>query len=295
MSVNQNTNVAYSLNQPLSNIFPAPIASNRAPLTTDKAPIGTVWVQKSTNDAWILTSIVSNSATWSSITGGSGVFSTLTVTGATHLGSYGGIYQINADGTGNAISLLTGDQIVLETFNSASTISLIGSGANNIVEMQSINGTGIISCDNGIQVTTANGPLAIKTGTGLITISADAAATTLDIGTGAAAKTVVVGSTTAGSTLTLNTPTSTPVAAANGLTATVGNITTTNGNVVLSTAATYLQLPGPIKIMSGAGAPSNGLATEAGDLYIRTDPAGATSRIYVATAASTWTNVTCAA
>ena len=87
----------------------------------------------------------------------------------------------------------------------------------------------------------------------------------------------------------------TSIEAGTTLTATLGNITATNGNVVISTAAKYLQLPGPVKIMSGAGVPANGLAAAAGDMYIRTDPAAAASRLYIATAANTWTNVTCAA
>ena len=102
--------------------------------------------------------------------------------------------------------------------------------------------------------------------------------------------------TTTASTLSLNTTGTGAVSIGNttGNVGITGNATITTGNLVLATAATFVQLPGPIKIMSGAGAPANGLAAEAGDLYIRTDPADATSRIYVATAASTWTNVTCA-
>ena len=145
------------------------------------------------------------------------------------------------------------------------------------------------------------GPVTTQ-GTGAVNISADAVATTINVGTGAAVKTVSVGNTTAGTTVAFSTPSGTAVTSANGftataggLTATAGNITATNGNVVLSTAATYVQLPGPIKIMSGAGAPANGLAAEVGDMYINTTAASASTRIYVATAANTWTNVTCAA
>ena len=85
------------------------------------------------------------------------------------------------------------------------------------------------------------------------------------------------------------------VTSANAVTVTAGNITATDGNVVLSTAATYLSLPGPVNIQTGAGVPSNGLAVNVGDMYINTTAASATTRLYIATAASTWTNVTCAA
>jgi hypothetical protein len=47
--------------------------------------------------------------------------------------------------------------------------------------------------------------------------------------------------------------------------------------------------------MTGAGAPAAGLATNIGDMYIRTDAGAAAERLYIATAASTWTTVDCAA
>lgn len=384
MSISQNQNIAYSLNQPLSNVFPSPIVSRRSPATSDKAQIGTVWVNKLIDDAWVLTSIVNNSATWISIGGGSGTFSSLTVTGNVDLTTNGaGWYLATDTGTGT-MEILVPNLITI--YSQLGAVSLSG---NTDVDIAAATGNIImnsfgalqVTADGGVSITTSNDAVTVVTGTGAVSISADATANTLNFGTGAGAKLVTVGSvtgasslalktgsgnftldgvagstytvgastttgtiaiggtaqtgaitigggtgaqivnlatggtgaktvniasgasanvttigtTTAASTLTLNTPTGTPVAAANGLTATVGNITTTNGNVVLSTAATYVQLPGPIKIMSGAGAPANGLAAEAGDMYIRTDPAGATSRIYIATAANAWTNVTCAA
>lgn len=72
--------MAYGLSQPLINEAQPPIVSTRNPTTNDKALIGTSWVNTSSNEAFILTSIVSNSATWESISGGSGTFSSLTVT-----------------------------------------------------------------------------------------------------------------------------------------------------------------------------------------------------------------------
>lgn len=87
----------------------------------------------------------------------------------------------------------------------------------------------------------------------------------------------------------------TSVTAATGISTTTGDVTASDGNFVLSTAGTYVSLPGPVKIMSGAGAPAAGLAVEVGDVYINTTAASATTRMYIATAAGTWTNVTCAA
>jgi hypothetical protein len=87
----------------------------------------------------------------------------------------------------------------------------------------------------------------------------------------------------------------TTVIAGTGLTVTLGNATLTNGNLIFTHAATGITLPGPTRIISGAGVPANGLAVNVGDIYINTTAATAVTRIYIATAASTWTNVTCAA
>ena len=347
MSVSQRINIAYSLNQPLSAIFPSPIVSLRSPATTDKAQIGTVWVNKTLNDAWVLTSIVANSANWLSIGGGAGVFSSLTVTGNANIGTAAGAIVDIGNGTGaTAVNIEAGSGNVNiatvagsihlssdSTLNLDATTSInlnttpvinIGTGLTssvttigNVVALSAVNmlvGTGNFTL-NGVAGSTYTIGAATTTGTiaiggtaqtGAITLGNSTGAQTVNLGvggtgvktvniaTGAAANVTTIGTTTAASTVTLNTPTGTQVIAANGLVATVGNITATNGNVVLSTAATYVQLPGPIKIMSGAGAPGAGLAAEAGDLYIRTDPGSATERIYVATGAGAWTNVTCA-
>lgn len=283
MSVSQNINIAYSLNQPLSAIFPSPIVSLRDPRTTDKAQLGTIWINKSTNDGWVLTSVVSNSASWIGIGGGAGEFSDLDVSGDANIGTDAGATVIlgNADGdtlvalvsgTGNT-NLTSEGNINLATDQ---TISIDG-GIINIEPLTTLN----MGVDpDVITVNVATGGTGVKT---------------VNIATGAAANVTTIGTTTAASTLALRTPTGTPVTTANGLTATVGNITASNGNVVLSTAATYLQLPGPVRIMSGAGVPSNGLAVNVGDMYINTTAATLTTRIYIATGAGAWTNIVCAA
>ncbi len=73
------------------------------------------------------------------------------------------------------------------------------------------------------------------------------------------------------------------------------DITTTAGSVVVSGAGEGVELPGGIKILTGSGAPANGLATAIGCLYIRDDAASAATRVYVATAIGAWTNISCAA
>lgn len=351
---NQRPIIDYGFTQALQQVFPTPIVAKRAPTTADKAQLGTLWVQPvntsgtAVNSAWVLTSIISNSATWSDISGGAGSFTTLTVNpGPTNLSTSGnGAVSIGNSSNTGAITLTVGSGN-MSVVGAGHTITIGNDAAANLVTVGSStagalttlvggNGTGVgsaavelVTADAGdiqvgsstqtgavyIRPSTAGGNTNIATGvntasqvvniaTGaagasstvnILTGVATAGTQSVNIATGASAKAVVIGNTTASTTVALNTPSGTAVVAANGLTATAGNITASNGNVVLSTAASFVQLPGPIKIMSGAGAPANGLAAEAGDLYIRTDPAGATSRIYVATAANTWTNVTCAA
>ena len=77
---NSQQRLAYSVNQPLSAIFNAPVIAQRDPSTNDKHPLGTIWINKLTDDAWVLTSVVANAASWVNIAGGSGSFSSLAVT-----------------------------------------------------------------------------------------------------------------------------------------------------------------------------------------------------------------------
>jgi len=166
----------------------------------------------------------------------------------------------------------------------ATTINTTGAALTTI----GTGGTGAVHIGNATGNTSVTGTLS-ATGT----ISSSAGSVTAFLGVTGASVTATSGNITA--TLGNIAASNGTVTGDTGLIATTGNITATDGNVVLSTAGTYISMPGPVFIYSGAGAPSNGLALHAGDMYIRTDPAGATSRLYIATAASTWTNVTCAA
>jgi hypothetical protein len=250
MAGRQYINTAYCLGQSgLSTLAQLPVVSLRAPATSDKAQIGTLWVDTATNAAYILTSIVNNLANWLLVEagGGTGTFSALTVTPG----------PISLTGT--------------TTINTAgAAVTTIGTG-----------GTGAVNIGNATGNTAVTGSLSTTTSL--------AATTTVTGGTGITATTgnivATAGAVNAGTTITAGT----------GLTVTLGNATLTNGNLVLSTATNLISLPGPVNIMSGAGAPAAGLALHVGDMYINTTAASATTRLYIATAASTWTNVTCAA
>lgn len=102
MSVQQLNNTAYGLSQALINVFPAPIISQRAPTSADKAPFGTMWVDQPLDTIYAITSITNNAANWELISGGPGTFSTLTVTGTSDLQG-----AVTMDSTVDITGLLT--------------------------------------------------------------------------------------------------------------------------------------------------------------------------------------------
>lgn len=152
----------------------------------------------------------------------------------------------------------------------ATTVNIATAAAVKTLTLGSVTGASVSTLragTGGLNLTAANGAVVMESGTGAMSISADAAATTLSVGTGAAVKTVSVGSTTAGSTLTLHGP-----------------------------AAVGVTLDNSIRIITGAGSPDTVVTAPAGSIFLRTDPAGATSRMYINTdSATAWTNVDCAA
>lgn len=69
MSMNlKRQNLAYGLNNPLQGLNPETIKAKRAPVTSDMAEVGTIWINRLTSDSWVLTKIVSNAASWTPIT-----------------------------------------------------------------------------------------------------------------------------------------------------------------------------------------------------------------------------------
>ncbi len=74
MSVRQQQNVVYGLTEALTNVPLLPIVSNREPASNDMAAIGTIWVYKPENLAFLLTSVVNNQATWVPINQNAGSF-----------------------------------------------------------------------------------------------------------------------------------------------------------------------------------------------------------------------------
>lgn len=262
MSVQAFNYVDYGLSQALTTVFPAPLVVNRAPTTADKAQIGRTWVYPATNSAWILTSIVNNSATWESTSGGTGSFSSLTVTpgpisltGTTNINTTGAAVTTigNTSGaSGIALNVGTGN------------FALDGAAGSTITVGSSLT-TGTISIGGTAQ-------------TGTITLGNSSAAQTVDIGFGnTGVKNINIGTGTVANVVSI------------GSTTGAAQTTISAGTQGISLAAPFTALPGPVYIYTGSGAPSNGLALHAGDLYINTSAASATTRLYIATGAGAWT------
>lgn len=159
MSSRQLQQNLYGFPSPLSKQAYPPIISNRAPLTTDYAPLGSIWVNQLTNSAYVLTSIVSNSATWDLINnaGGSASFTTLTVSGATTLATTGASVNTFGNTTGATsvgISVGTGGFTLTGVAGSVLTV-----------------GTGVTTGSIAIGAALTTGSLALGSSTGLTTIT----------------------------------------------------------------------------------------------------------------------------
>lgn len=213
-------------------------------------------------------------------TGGTGVKTVNIATGAIDnvvtIGSLTGAAEttINAGTAGMTIGT-TGTMFISSTgafaINAASGAINIG----NIANAQPIN----------IGTAAAARTITVGNATGATSVVVNVGTGALNLGTNATVHATAVGSVTAGCTLALNTPVGTPVVANAGISITD-----------LTSANSGLTLPAGIQVLSGTGDPNGIVTAPIGSLYLRVDPAGATSRAYINTdAGTTWTNITCAA
>lgn len=189
-----------------------------------------------------------------------------TGTGGVTVNSTNGIIALNS----GTAAINVGTDAVAHTVTvgniTGATAVAINSGTGHITLTSTGTGDIILNSDD-TMLLDADGVLELNSSAGVISIGNDADAQGINVGTGAAARPIVIGNTTAGTTVTINSP------------ANVG-----------------VTLPGSIRIITGAGSPDTVVTAPAGSLYLRTDPAGATSRAYINTdSATAWTNITCAA
>ena len=90
MSQNINRQVAYGKSQGLIDIFNDPVVALRDPVVNDKADIGQLWVNKTLNTVWMLTSFVGGAAIWTELDnsgGGAGNITWTTEAGGAVVGT----------------------------------------------------------------------------------------------------------------------------------------------------------------------------------------------------------------
>lgn len=71
MATDRKNPVAYGFSEPLITTPARPIIAARNPNSTDKASLGTLWINPTVGSAYVLVSIQDNIATWASFTGSS--------------------------------------------------------------------------------------------------------------------------------------------------------------------------------------------------------------------------------
>jgi len=330
MAGQQYRKVAYGLSDALISVFPAPILANRAPNTTDKAQIGAIWIFVANNAPYILTSIVNNLATWELllVSGGAGVFTTITSTGAFTLDTTTAAANTLGNTTGNtsiAMSVGTGG-FTLDGV-AASNYAIGASTTTGTISIGGTAQTGNIVLGNSTAAQSVIIGAAAGAGSSNVSIAAGVPGNTVLInnGTNTGANVTNINNGPAGANSTVNILSGTATAGtqtfnvlATGATrAGVVNIGTgaaahvvsigsntgaastliNGGTGGVEVSAPFLNLfnAASTYIYNGAGAPANGLALHVGDMYINTTAATAATRLYIATGVGAWTNVTCAA
>jgi fibronectin-binding autotransporter adhesin len=208
---NQPLHVAYGQTQGLISVFNPPVISNRAPTVNDRKAIGTLWVNKLLNNAYIETSVVNSQAQWQEIEiggGGAGNFSSLTVNpGPTNISTVGsgavtignaantGLISFQV-GTGNFELNGNGNTIGIGNDNTPNTILIGNVTSGTKVGITGADGTGIGSSAIYLS-TSAAGDIQIgaTTHTGTIRIGTSTTGESIFIGTGAGANTIGIGGT----------------------------------------------------------------------------------------------------
>lgn len=188
-----------------------------------------------------------------------------TGTGGLTVNSTNGVIALNS----GTAAINVGTDAVAHTVTignvSGATAVAINSGTGHITLTSTGTGDIIINSDDTLLLD-ADGVLELNSSAGAISIGNDADAQGINVGT-AGVRTILMGNASAGTTFKLNSP----------------------ANVGIS-------LQNDLRIITGAGSPNGVVTAPAGSLWLRTDPAGATSRLYINTdSGTTWTNVTCAA
>lgn len=155
----------YGYPNPQSNLFPSPIVAQRAPLVSDKAEVGQLWVDRSAQTSYILCDIDSaGDAIWVTTPSGAGAFASVTVNPGDIDVTAGDINvpvgDITVGGAGNFGTLAAGDSAF--TNDVAITNDLTVGGNLDVTGDVTITGDFDITSVDALQITsTANAAGAI--------------------------------------------------------------------------------------------------------------------------------------
>jgi hypothetical protein len=251
---NRRVSDGYGITQPIPGIFPEPIEALRNPTTADRAELGQVWINTVVPNAWICVLNAGGLTTWILCAPGTSNVNTIN-----SLAPFGGNITIAG----------TADQILAISAGSTVTLSLTGPYSPSTYTNHGVligeGTTAIHATSAGIagQVLTSNGPLLDPTfqtaGGGLLNTINSLVPVGGDILLAGTANQITA--TSAGHTVTYSLPAAITapgsLTTTTSLTATLGAITATNGNLVFGTAGNKI-LSTSVGTLAAAGANSFG-------------------------------------
>lgn len=185
-------NRTYGFDNALQEIYPRAIVATRAPTGNDLAEEGQVWIDKTNDDAYFLTSMAANSATWINAGGGSGVFTNITASGTiTFSGLALGVVLSSASGVLSNPTAGTNGQLLIAGTGVAPAWAAVTSGdgsvvitgGSNTLDLQVSGATASTFPTDGGTATPALGATTIAGGTN-ITTSGAAATVTISLDSG---------------------------------------------------------------------------------------------------------------
>lgn len=151
----QQNRTAYGLSDPLLGVPSFPIIAKRAPTSSDKALVGTMWVDTVGLAAYVLVSTAGGTSNWLDTGGGSGVFTSITVTPGNITATLGNIIASVGDIDAIAGNINAGATITAGT-GITSTTGNISASAGNVTAGAAIIATTTVTGTTGVTATSGN-------------------------------------------------------------------------------------------------------------------------------------------
>lgn len=308
--------------------LPNVVSIGRAPNASDTGQLGQIIRNETDNSLWILSSVavpMVSANVWTQFAGSSaetGNFTTLTATGATNLNN-GTANPVNilssgtgpiviGNATGGAASFNSGTLLnigqsatltainiadIVPTVSRLTTINggTVGSAINDLIDIGgdgvnfagsnkivSISGGDALAGTNGVNIADGNVGATGNNAVGILTGNVTPGGVSgIAIATGTGVKSIIIGN-------------DTDLLTTFGFAGKIGfqtpAVTAANSGIGFACGAAPT-----VRILAGTGNPTGATLAPQGSLYIQTDAAAATERLWIATAANTWTFFTSAA